>query len=637
MRKEVEYWLEHKSPDRLFIGLTDGELAWDGKKGDFKWPTKAPLPKALKRRFAAEPRWVDLRAYRDGADARNAKLIELGADFAAAIHGMPKEDLLSQEVRQQRRALMLAWSAAGTLLVLLGLALWLGYEANVQRGIAVAQRDRAERTLTAATNTAHSLVFDLAQRFRYVSNVPASLVRDILDQALKLQDQLSSAGELNLDLSRIRSVSLNETVTTLLSIGDTAGALDAANKSLAIIRDLVRQQPDNTLWQSDLVTDLIALGDVKLQAGDQAGALAAFDEKSPIARALAADKNDANAQQRLLGNLERIGDVKLQEGDLAGVIAVYDESLVAARSARRPQTSRRPSAISRRHCSPLALPSSTQATLQAPLPLSKKSLAIRRELAKDQSNAQAHRDITVILNALAKVRLQRGDQQGALAAYRESLGIGRELAKDKSNAEAQRDLSVSLIEIGDVLLRKGEMADALASFEEGLALRRELAEKDKQSTLAQDDVAAVLVRIGNVKLSQNDVPAALQAYDESLAIRRPLAADKRNADAQRELATTLLGMVDVKLHARDQGGVTCRDRGMRRRLPRARSRQVQQRRPALSGFGAAEVGRRQVSWKRRCRRLDRHGGRSCDFAHPCQGSEQCRGTAGCLHCPRMDR
>jgi len=28
--KEVEYWLEHKSPDRLFIGLTDGELAWDG-------------------------------------------------------------------------------------------------------------------------------------------------------------------------------------------------------------------------------------------------------------------------------------------------------------------------------------------------------------------------------------------------------------------------------------------------------------------------------------------------------------------------------------------------------------------------------------------------------------------------------
>ena len=40
------------------------------------------------------------------------------------IQGMPKEDLLSQEVRQQRRALTLAWSAAGSLLILAGLAGW---------------------------------------------------------------------------------------------------------------------------------------------------------------------------------------------------------------------------------------------------------------------------------------------------------------------------------------------------------------------------------------------------------------------------------------------------------------------------------------------------------------------------------
>src|SRR6187549_1118921 len=46
--KEVDYWLTHKSPDTLFIGLTDGKLAWDVKKGDFKWPAKAPLPKELK-------------------------------------------------------------------------------------------------------------------------------------------------------------------------------------------------------------------------------------------------------------------------------------------------------------------------------------------------------------------------------------------------------------------------------------------------------------------------------------------------------------------------------------------------------------------------------------------------------------
>ena len=72
----------------------------------------------LKGRFPAEPKWVDLSAYRDGADPRDGRFLDLGADFAAAIHGMPKEDLLSQEVRQQRRALSLAVWAAGLLLLL---------------------------------------------------------------------------------------------------------------------------------------------------------------------------------------------------------------------------------------------------------------------------------------------------------------------------------------------------------------------------------------------------------------------------------------------------------------------------------------------------------------------------------------
>lgn len=142
--KEVEYWLEHKSADTLFVGLTGGELAWDDKRGDFKWSAKTPLPKALKGCFSSEPKWVDLRAYRDGADRRNAKLIDLGADFAAAVHGMPKEDLLSEEVRQQRRARRLATGAALSLLVLAAAAVWQWREAESERARAEAETARAE-------------------------------------------------------------------------------------------------------------------------------------------------------------------------------------------------------------------------------------------------------------------------------------------------------------------------------------------------------------------------------------------------------------------------------------------------------------------------------------------------------------
>ena len=141
--KEVEYWLEHKSPDTLLIGLTAGELSWDDKTADFKWSSKTPLPKALKGRFTSEPKWVELGAYRDGADPRNAKFIDRGADFAAAIRGVPKDDLMSEEVRQQRRARRLAVGAATSLLVLAGAALWQWGEAATQRATAIQQRDEA--------------------------------------------------------------------------------------------------------------------------------------------------------------------------------------------------------------------------------------------------------------------------------------------------------------------------------------------------------------------------------------------------------------------------------------------------------------------------------------------------------------
>src|SRR5688572_9251153 len=85
---EVAYWLEHKNPDTMLIALTEGELIWSG--GDFHCDDAPPLPILLKGRFAHEPKWIDLRAYRDGADPGEARFTELAADFAAAIHGMPK-------------------------------------------------------------------------------------------------------------------------------------------------------------------------------------------------------------------------------------------------------------------------------------------------------------------------------------------------------------------------------------------------------------------------------------------------------------------------------------------------------------------------------------------------------------------
>ena len=144
----------------------------------FRLARKQAAPPVLYR-VPDRPKWVDLRGYRIGVTKRDAKFMELSADFAAAIHGLPKEDLLSQEMRQQRRALTLAWSAASLLFVLAGAAGWQWNAAVEQeKSQRQAQRDRPEKTLAMATHRQHARVprlYDLRGR----QGMPVDLVRKI--------------------------------------------------------------------------------------------------------------------------------------------------------------------------------------------------------------------------------------------------------------------------------------------------------------------------------------------------------------------------------------------------------------------------------------------------------------------------
>ena len=133
----------------MLIALTDGELDWDEAIGDFRRSEATPLPIPLKNRFAVEPRWIDLRPYRDGSVPNGAEFVGLSADFAAAIRGIPKEDLLSEEVRQQRRARTLAGTAVATLIALLLAAGWEWNQARLQRDEAELQHDKARADLLA--------------------------------------------------------------------------------------------------------------------------------------------------------------------------------------------------------------------------------------------------------------------------------------------------------------------------------------------------------------------------------------------------------------------------------------------------------------------------------------------------------
>ena len=448
--KEIEYWLANKSPDTLFIGVTDGELAWDEAGGDFKWTAETPLPKVLKGRFAAEPKWVDLRPYRDGADPRDAKFIELGADFAAAIHGMPKEDLLSQEVRQQRRALTLAVGAAGLLLVLAIGAVTAGI-------IAKREQTRAERNFAAAKDTVNGLIFQISQGLRDVEGIRVESLDKILGQARKTVERLTETDPDNPDLVRSKTAMLDEFAQTYLAAGNLKSALKNAEEAVAISRREVAQNDSNAAKRS-LSVVLVHVGDVKRDMGDSAGALHAYEESLAIRRALA-ERGGAQAALDVSVNLERIADLQLQAGNTQEALGDYE-----------------------------------------------KSLAIRRGLkAEDLSDTERERSIPVSLGKICDLKRQTGDKEGARAACKEALDIGRRLAAtDQSNTLWQRDVAIELEQLGGLELDAGDADAALSAFEESLVVRRRLATLDPDNTTWQRDLAIGLSLVGSAKQAAGD-------------------------------------------------------------------------------------------------------------------------------------
>jgi tetratricopeptide (TPR) repeat protein len=196
---------------------------------------------------------------------------------------------------------------------------------------AVRERERAEQALDAATKTANGLVFDLAQRFRESIGIPASVIKDILERALALQDQLTKSSQITPDLQHSRASALNETAQSLLVIGDTAGALAAAQQARKINEELLAAQPDSIEWQRALSVTEDLIGNVLVTQGKLAAALAVYQEGLAIAERLAkANQNSLLLQRDLLVGYTKVGNVQVAQGNLPAAFESYQAALAIA-------------------------------------------------------------------------------------------------------------------------------------------------------------------------------------------------------------------------------------------------------------------------------------------------------------------
>ena len=116
VNKEVAHWVATKPVDHILPVVTDGTWEWDASAGDFTADSTS-VPPALRGVLRDEARHLDLRWARDETDLdlRNSRFRAAVADLAAPMHGIAKDELEGEDIRQHRRARRLARGAVATL------------------------------------------------------------------------------------------------------------------------------------------------------------------------------------------------------------------------------------------------------------------------------------------------------------------------------------------------------------------------------------------------------------------------------------------------------------------------------------------------------------------------------------------
>jgi WD40 repeat protein len=199
--RELEVWRSIEPRRPLCIVLTDGEMRWDEDASDFDWQASSALPLALKGFCTQEPLWADLRGIAE-ADLRltNAAFRAQALKVAAAVHDETPEEMDSDDRRQHRRTMTLAWSVATllaiallsviTLLVNVSAEKWRATEAAKQATLARFRETRQTRVAEANARTANEQrVRAEREQARAENEARQALARQLSAQAIAEQNE----------------------------------------------------------------------------------------------------------------------------------------------------------------------------------------------------------------------------------------------------------------------------------------------------------------------------------------------------------------------------------------------------------------------------------------------------------------
>jgi non-specific serine/threonine protein kinase/serine/threonine-protein kinase len=497
-----------------------------------------------RREIAGDLDTIIAKAMHRSAERRYASAQQLADDIRRHLVGLPvhaRPDTVGYRLRKYAQRHRAAFAGAALSFVAISVGL---FAAVWQSGVAAAKDREAQKRFMEVRDLANGLLGEVDTALSNVSGATAA--REILARkVLHYLDLLARADVRDISLKRDLAVAYERLGEILggskaSNLGNTAGAIDAYRKSVALHEQIAERPLEDFTYLRDRGRALSKYSDLLALTGDHAGALEQERKSLEIRQSwLKAEPNNRAAQravgaslQELAGDLDRIGRFKEALQTRREVIAIFQQ----VDASGPPETSVRMAlalAYKRLGRSLLRMKEANEAQYRF-----ERAVEIERaEVAKNPQAAGARGALAYSLNDLGMALGQKGDHRRAIAALRESYGIRQELAAaDPNDWRAWNLLAASRFHLGNAIVASSDWRAGVAELRAALALREDLYRRSPANSGALAEVAETYAAMGDAMMWAVP-PDAIPYYEKALKIYSDLhSAGKLSAEIAGEPA-----------------------------------------------------------------------------------------------------
>lgn len=489
-----------------------------------------------------------LKALRKEPARRYSSVEKFSEDLRRHLAGLPvaaRPDTFSYRAEKfiKRNAVSVASAGLVFLLLIVGIG---GVSWQYVR--AESERKRAESRFNDVRELANNVVFkyhDAIKDLPGATGVRAMLVKDATAYLDRLAGDTNDDPTLEHELAQAYfKIGNVQGEAFEANLGDSPGAVVSYRKSSSLLEKLVRTQPFNAVYFTDLQKSNFKL--VALQSRRQE-----WNEANDVSqrnleiglRLLEREPDNAEYQFGLAVNYFNHGDaVEFAEG-YEGQIKMFRQALTIIEDLHRREPSnegyrRRLIAALQRigtrleyWCDALreqnAPPAEVQAKLEEAVTLHRRSAVLSEELLRDYPNNEIYRRyLAATTNNVCSVLARIGNGKESLENGSRAMKLFGEIAAaDQKNNEARHDLGETHLYLGMAYEASNDSRQALENYRRAVELFESLTAGDPTNSQFPSQVNLLRNKIGNLLLKDNRAAEAIDEYQRGLEFAERFAAN----------------------------------------------------------------------------------------------------------------